>query len=112
MTLFCELEKVGDEMVCQRCGERLPVKQGVLRYTAVCRAGDNYEKHQQAATAASQPVGDGLGDKVEAMLTAIGITKSRYKQVKKKFGLPPECQCDAVQEWLNRVSDWWRGEAT
>jgi hypothetical protein len=51
--------------------------------------------------------GDGLGDRLERKLKSIGITEDRYKQVKEKFGLPPNCNCKARKEWLNSVSEWW-----
>jgi hypothetical protein len=59
----------------------------------------------------------GLGDVVEALLTSIGITKDRYREVKKRFGLPPTCGCDVVQAALNRIAwfkkvrKWWRDQA-
>lgn len=58
-----------------------------------------------------------LGDWTERQLTAIGITKDRYKEAKAKFGLAPECNCDSRINTLNTLSDWkqsvikwWRGE--
>jgi hypothetical protein len=51
-----------------------------------------------------------LGDTVESVFAGMGITKERYREAKALFGLPPNCACDARKEWLNRVSDWWRGE--
>ncbi len=50
-----------------------------------------------------------LGDWAAKLLETVGITQDRYKAVKALFGLPPTCDCPARQEWLNRVSDWWRG---
>ena len=49
----------------------------------------------------------GLGDRTEAALKAIGVTEERYKEVKKLFGLPPDCNCQARKDFLNRVSEWW-----
>ena len=51
----------------------------------------------------SQP---GLGDRVESMLTKLGITEERYVEVKRLFGLPPVCNCAGRREWLNRVGRW------
>lgn len=51
----------------------------------------------------------GLGDYTESLLASIGVTQDRYVAAKQLFGLPPTCGCDARKEWLNRVSDWWRG---
>ncbi len=50
-----------------------------------------------------------LGDYVRDLLSMVGITKEWYMSIKAGFGLPPNCDCDARREWLNRVSDWWRG---
>lgn len=51
----------------------------------------------------------GLGDYTESLLQSVGITKERYVAAKEMFGLAPTCGCDSRREWLNRVSDWWRG---
>lgn len=48
-----------------------------------------------------QPIGDAL----EEFLTSYGITKEWYVEFKKEHGLPPTCNCDARQEWLNKTSD-------
>ena len=53
---------------------------------------------------------EGWGDKVTTALKAIGITEERYKAVKEKFGLPPNCNCAGRREWLNKVGRWWNGE--
>ncbi len=50
------------------------------------------------------PVEIGLGDWAEAGLKSLGITKERYRVIKEEFGLPPECDCDARKEWLNKVA--------
>ena len=52
----------------------------------------------------------GLGDYTESLLQSVGITKERYVAAKEMFGLAPTCNCDSRRDWLNRVSDWWRGE--
>lgn len=51
-----------------------------------------------------------LGDYTESLLQSVGITKERYIAAKQLFGLAPTCGCGERKEWLNRVSDWWRGE--
>lgn len=115
MTLLCDLKHVGNEMVCQRegCPRHGPVQAGVRKYVWVCLAGDNYSEHSESAQAAakSQVGSGGLGDDVKQLLASIGITKRRYRQVKKLFGLPPDCNCDSRQTYLNRVSEWWRGQS-
>ena len=45
------------------------------------------------------------GTLLKRMLTAIGITEERYKEIKELFGLPPECKCPEREEWLNNVVD-------
>lgn len=52
----------------------------------------------------------GLGDYTERLLASIGVTKDRYVALKEKFGLAPTCGCADRKAWLNKVSDWWRGE--
>ncbi len=52
----------------------------------------------------------GLGDFTESLLQRIGVTKERYIEAKKMFGGAPTCNCEKRKAWLNRVSDWWRGE--
>ena len=49
-----------------------------------------------------------LGDWTERLLASVGVTKERYIAAKDLFGFAPECSCDDRQEWLNRVSAWWR----
>jgi hypothetical protein len=46
---------------------------------------------------------EGFGDKVEAALKALGITENRYQEVKRLFGLPPNCNCKKRKDWLNKV---------
>ena len=54
--------------------------------------------------------GEGWGDKVTTALKKMGVTEERYKAVKEKFGLPPNCNCAGRREWLNKVGRWWNGE--
>jgi hypothetical protein len=91
----CDWEALTKGAKCRNCDNRLP---------------RDYDKPPiaQCGDATAQPAQPGLGDYTEQLLSSIGITKGRYKQVKKKFGLAPECRCDKVQKWLNRVSDWWQ----
>ncbi len=53
----------------------------------------------------------GLGDATERLLSSIGITEDRVKQAKELFGLAPKCNCAKRKLWLNKISDWWRGES-
>lgn len=50
-----------------------------------------------------------LGDWLDGMLSSVGVTKERYKEAKKLFGLPPTCNCPERQAWLNRVGAWAAG---
>ena len=54
-----------------------------------------------------EKVGDGhsflLGDWVESRLTAVGMTKEKWVEIKSSVGLPPTCECEERQEWLNQV---------
>jgi len=49
------------------------------------------------------------GDNLEKALKKLGITSERYIEVKKIFGLPPNCGCAARREWLNKVGHWISG---
>ena len=53
---------------------------------------------------------EGLGDWTEQQLKSIGVTPGRYKAAKELFGLSPTCDCEGRKQWLNSVSDWWRGK--
>lgn len=53
---------------------------------------------------------NGLGDKTERVLAAVGITEPLVKRAKRLLGLSPKCGCKKRKEWLNKVSDWWQGE--
>lgn len=44
------------------------------------------------------------GDDLEELLTSYGFTKEWYMGVKEEYGLPPTCNCEARQEWINKVS--------
>ena len=52
-----------------------------------------------------------LGDATAQLLSGLGVTKDRVGGVLSRFGLPPDCGCAARQEWLNKVTDWWRSNA-
>jgi len=61
----------------------------------------DFTTHPRAACSASvAPAGDAL----EELLASYGITKEWYQGFKKEHGLPPVCNCEARQEWLNKVS--------
>ncbi len=53
---------------------------------------------------------EGLGDWVERQLKKIGVTEDRWGEAKAMVGLDPSCGCATRRAWLNKVSDWWRGE--
>lgn len=97
--MMCRFTIDGDVATCTACGRTMRVVRGLRadQYFAEC-TGDVRE----------QPLG--LGDYTEQVLSAIGITKERYVAVKELFGLAPTCDCEERKAWLNRVSDWWRGQ--
>lgn len=50
----------------------------------------------------------GLGDIVESVLTAVGITKERVERWTRTAGKPGGCGCEARKQWLNAVGDRFR----
>lgn len=52
----------------------------------------------------------GLGDWTERQLKKLGVAQDRYKAAKEYAGLAPTCSCEARKQWLNKVSEWWRGQ--
>lgn len=118
MSNLCELEIDGDAMRCINCHRtvRRFTNRGPERYRVRCknasRESDCREPelftidHTQGA-AEVKPIG--LGDWTENLLSSVGVTKEWYLAAKEKFDLAPTCGCDARKEWLNAVSDWWRG---
>lgn len=109
----CDFAIINGRITCPVCGRRprivipgLPLD----RYHYPCGEKQN-EPAAVARRAAAQVADKKLGDKVEAVLESIGITPDRYTKAKELFGLPPTCGCSKRKEWLNKVSDWWRGES-
>lgn len=94
----------GDEGLCVQCGQ--PVLDGV-RW--ICKAGPHGKYARTNRKIIREP---GLGDAIAKALAKMGITESRVREVKRLFGLPPTCGCQRRKAWLNRVSEWWRGEST
>lgn len=84
----CRFQRDGDDVVCVHCDRRITTDQPPEKVHAKCK----------------KPPWQ-LGDDLETMLTALGVTKDKWKAAKQKFGLPPNCGCAARQEWLNRVSE-------
>lgn len=72
------------------------------------------DRRECTAVAVERPpaVPPGWGDYAELVFASIGITPESYCTAKAMFGLPPTCNCADRKEWLNRVSDWWRGQPT
>jgi hypothetical protein len=46
-----------------------------------------------------------LGDRVEAALSAVGITQEKWLDAKETIGLPRTCNCAARKDWLNALDD-------
>lgn len=108
---------IGPDGKCIQCGVALQAN--VFR---TCKAGRNPQKwnsgyaapprltaYKKAIATEAKPR-PGLGDYVESLLKSVGVTEDRYKHAKELFGLPPTCHCADRKAWLNKVSDWWRGE--
>ncbi len=89
---------------CTQCG--YPLDPRMLR---PCRPGQKL----RAMLVPQRPVASqfGLGDYTEKLLAKIGVTPESYVAAKEFAGLAPTCNCAGRKEWLNRVSDWWRGES-
>lgn len=49
-----------------------------------------------------------LGDRIEAAILSVGVTKERYIAFKVAFGGVPECYCDGRKEDLNAADAWLR----
>ena len=80
----CEFVKREQGCVCTACGRLLDCP-NCERGVAEC------EGYWQA------------GDELEKALTALGITKERWKKMKEALGGYPTCNCDARREWLNKA---------
>lgn len=52
------------------------------------------------------------GDKTEKWLKSFGVTKERWIEAKKLFGMRPACNCgnrqDKMNEWDKKVRAWWK----
>lgn len=94
---MCEFVLQDGKPTCSRCGRKGPSSQPLDKIYAQCLV--------QPDGVEQQPKPWQLGDDLETMLTALGVTKDKWKAAKQKFGLPPNCGCAARQEWLNRVSE-------
>lgn len=122
----CNFKRDGDYMVCTNpgCHQQIKIIDPLLmpeKYRARCKSPELRNIHSTksngqrtipgpklAESRASPAHQSGLGDRLEQLLSSIGITVDRYMHVKQLFGLPPNCNCDRRREWLNKVSDWWR----
>lgn len=91
-----------------RVVEGMPVE----KYAARCRVGRKPRTEQlRAAAPPRKAPQQRLGDWTERILAKVGITEDRYAAAKELFGLAPTCGCKERKEWLNKVSDWWRGQS-
>lgn len=89
--------------LCQRgCGRALAVnfRDPPLAYCTVSLPGDVEQSDSDESLLHEAQLGDAL----ESFLTSHGITKEWYIDFKKEHGLPPTCDCDARQEWLNKTA--------
>ena len=68
----------------------------------VCGASHREGVVQNCPSTLRKPT-QGLGDKVESVLTSVGITKQRYRKFKKALGLKGDCGCNKRKEALNKL---------
>jgi hypothetical protein len=96
---------VGDE-VCAACPLRVPRPRATIDLDittlAPTHGGQLWLEHGQFVekTGGEEFL---LGDWIECHLTALGITKEKWVEIKSSVGLAPTCECDARKEWLNQV---------
>jgi len=98
-------------IICPECGNKIkPPEVWPLRCICGARFGSDLvvmETNRPIVKSADHHAMP-FGDWTEQMLSSIGVTKERYVEAKKLFGLPPTCGCLKRKEWLNNVSHWWR----
>lgn len=90
----CDFTQQGDYCVCTRPECQRKLKKSIHpcdKHHAQCKINGPQE----------EPIG--LGDNMKRWLRSWGITKERYVEVKEMFGLPPTCNCDERQQWLNKI---------
>lgn len=79
--------------VCRRCGRVNHTGAPDANVVAHCRYNPS----------------PGLGDLIARWLAAVGVTKSRYRRLKVRWGLADACNCAERQEQLNRLGRWIAG---
>lgn len=84
------------------------VKHGSVLKCSKCNRTFTHVDGSECSVSEDNP---GLGDRVELLLSSLGVTEESYAAAKAKFGLPPNCGCAARKRWLNKVSEWWRGQS-
>jgi hypothetical protein len=101
MVAFC----MGSPM-CTECGA--PHRDGVIQNCPSKRRTIGKPCGEPPQVAIDTSVRVGLGDRIEAALTGIGITKERYVAFKEQFGLPPTCNCDGRKSNINDAERYMR----
>lgn len=94
LTCGCPLLFDCDRQPQRRCGWT-PEQESRYQLSLVRPAPQTIEYAQTQP----QPTHQGLGDKIEAGLAAIGITEESWMAFKGEFGEP--CGCAARKQWLN-----------
>ena len=79
------LEIRGNRLVCPVCGANVTYKGKMYRHGC-------------------KPRKRGLGDRLERILKAVGITEERYKELKQMAGWKPDCACPQRKYFLNRIT--------
>lgn len=90
----CWFQERRGKAVCVKCGYQTKLTNNLNTIRRLC---------------GPRPMG--FGDWLNMRLARWGITKGRYIRFKIMLGLQPKCGCHKRQVWLNRVSDWWRGQS-
>lgn len=91
----CQFSSLTKGSLCSSCGYQLkkdhrvaPTCDGALLGIDVLAAAES-----------------SLGVVVSEFLTSYGITQEWYVDFKRKFGLPPVCDCSARKEWLDKTAE-------
>ena len=85
----CECEEVG------WCPRHCMLK--TVTHHRLCQNDDHYRRTRDASADRA------LGNRIEKVFKAVGLTKEQWKEIKAKFGMPRRCACDSRRDWLNKV---------
>ena len=100
---FCVWIKLEDGHQCTQCGKIKP-RQTLRECGKVPTAIPILPQAAPPQTMAA----DLLGDRIEKLLSKLGITQEHYMDVKKKLGMKELCKCGYRKNLLNLVSKYAR----